>query len=102
MGPEQDGAVARRTPPGSTTSPRWPPCSASRRARLEADAVGDHVFGYTLVSDWRAPRRDGAPVEHADGVPIAIGPCVVTADELDPQTMFVTVKVDDQDLRRAT
>ena len=67
-------------------------------AKLEADAVGDHVFGYTLVSDWRAHASDGAPVEHADGVPIAIGPCVVTTDELDPQTMFVTVKVDDQDL----
>ena len=50
------------------------------------------------MSDWRAHASDGAPVEHADGVPIAIGPCVVTADELDPQTMFVTVKVDDQDL----
>ena len=67
-------------------------------AKLEADAVGDHVFGYTLVSDWRAHASVGAPVEHADGVPIAIGPCVVTTDELDPQTMFVTVKVDDQDL----
>ena len=67
-------------------------------SKLEADAVGDHVFGYTLVSDWRAHASDGAPVERADGVPIAIGPCVVTTDEVDPQAMFVTVKVDDQDL----
>ena len=27
-------------------------------------------------------------------MPLAIGPCVVTADELDPQAMFVQVKVD--------
>ena len=31
-------------------------------------------------------------------MPIAIGPCVVTADELDPQAMFVQVKVDDDDV----
>ena len=35
------------------------------------------------------------------GVPIAIGPCVVTADELDPQAMFVQVKVDGEELAKA-
>ena len=68
-------------------------------SRLNAGDVRAHVFGYTLVSDWRARFGDGSPVESADGVPIAIGPCVVTADELgDPQAMYVHVKVDDQEL----
>ena len=53
-----------------------------------------HLFGYTLVSDWQARDASGAPVVHADGVPIAIGPCVVTADEVDPQVMFLEVRVD--------
>lgn len=56
------------------------------------------VFGYTLVNDWRARSADGAPVASADGLPLAIGPCVVTADELDPQRMFVEVKVDGEHL----
>jgi 2-keto-4-pentenoate hydratase/2-oxohepta-3-ene-1,7-dioic acid hydratase in catechol pathway len=34
----------------------------------------------------------------AEGLPIAIGPCVVTADELDPQSMFLHAKVDARDL----
>ena len=42
------------------------------------------MFGYTLVNDWRARDASGAPVETADGLPLAIGPCVVTADDVDP------------------
>jgi 2-keto-4-pentenoate hydratase/2-oxohepta-3-ene-1,7-dioic acid hydratase in catechol pathway len=68
-------------------------------SRLETDDVRAHVFGYTLVSDWRARTADGSPVETAEGVPIAIGPCVVTAEELDdPQAVFVQVKVDEVEL----
>jgi hypothetical protein len=59
-----------------------------------------HLFGYTLVSDWQARDASGAPVVHADGVPIAIGPCVVTADEVDPQVMFVEVRVDGEELAK--
>jgi hypothetical protein len=62
--------------------------------RVEPEDIGRHIFGYTLVSDWTARDASGAPVSTAEGVPIAIGPCVVTVDELDPQTMFVQVKVD--------
>jgi 2-keto-4-pentenoate hydratase/2-oxohepta-3-ene-1,7-dioic acid hydratase in catechol pathway len=62
--------------------------------------VAARVFGYTLVNDWRARSSGGAPVERADGVPLAIGPCVVTADELDPQTMFVQVRVDGEELAK--
>jgi 2-keto-4-pentenoate hydratase/2-oxohepta-3-ene-1,7-dioic acid hydratase in catechol pathway len=52
------------------------------------------------VSDWQARDASGAPVLHADGVPIAIGPCVVTADEVDPQVMFVEVRVDGEELAK--
>ncbi len=66
-----------------------------REARnVSADEAREIVFGYTLVNDWRARMADGDPMPTAEGLPIAIGPCVVTADEIDPQTMFVEVKVD--------
>jgi 2-keto-4-pentenoate hydratase/2-oxohepta-3-ene-1,7-dioic acid hydratase in catechol pathway len=66
---------------------------------LEGAAVGPedarrHVFGYTLVSDWVAKDASGDPLGSSDGVPIAIGPCVVTADECDPQSLFLQAKVD--------
>lgn len=60
--------------------------------------IGRHVFGYTLVSDWRARDETGSPVATTEGLPIAIGPCVVTPDELDPQTMFIQLKVDGEEL----
>jgi hypothetical protein len=59
-----------------------------------------HLFGYTLVSDWQARDASGAPVVHADGVPIAIGPCVVTADEVDPQVMYLQVKIDGDEVAK--
>ena len=55
------------------------------------------VFGYTLVGDWLARRTNGDPMPTPRGVPISIGPCVVTADELDPQTAFVTVRIDGEE-----
>jgi 2-keto-4-pentenoate hydratase/2-oxohepta-3-ene-1,7-dioic acid hydratase in catechol pathway len=67
-------------------------------SKVTADEVRSDVFGYTLVNDWRARSADGAPVATAEGLPISVGPCVVTADEIDPQTMFVQVKVDDLDV----
>ena len=42
----------------------------------------------------------GAPVETSAGLPLSIGPCVVTADEVDPQTMFLTVKVDGDEVAK--
>ncbi len=65
---------------------------------VESQDVRDHLFGYTLVNDWSAWSADGSPAETAEGLPIAIGPCVVTADEIDPQTLFVQVKIDGEDL----
>ena len=67
-------------------------------SRVSADEVRADVFGYTLVNDWRARSADGSPVASAEGVPISIGPCVVTAVDLDPQAMFVKVKVDERDV----
>ena len=69
--------------------------------RASAGEVRAAVFGYTLVNDWRARSADGAPVVTEQGLPLAIGPCVVTADELDPQTMFIQVKVDGEELLKA-
>src|SRR5205809_3867659 len=68
--------------------------------RITIDEVADHLFGYTLVNDWRARDASGAPVETADGLPISIGPCVVTADEVDAQTMFLQVKVDGDEVAK--
>ena len=59
-----------------------------------------HLFGYTLVSDWQARDASGAPVLHGDGVPIAIGPCVVTVDEVDPQVMFLQVRIDGEEIAK--
>ena len=69
-------------------------------SRVEPEDIGRHIFGYTLVSDWSARDASGTPVASADGVPIAIGPCIVTVDELDPQTMFVQVKIDGDEVTK--
>jgi 2-keto-4-pentenoate hydratase/2-oxohepta-3-ene-1,7-dioic acid hydratase in catechol pathway len=61
---------------------------------LSPAAVAEAVFGFTLVNDWTARDATGDPVEHDDGLSLSLGPCIVTADELDPQTIFVEVQVD--------
>jgi hypothetical protein len=68
--------------------------------KVGPDRIRDHVFGYTLVNDWIARDASGAPVATADGVPIAIGPCIVTVDELDPQSMFLQVKIDGNEVAK--
>jgi 2-keto-4-pentenoate hydratase/2-oxohepta-3-ene-1,7-dioic acid hydratase in catechol pathway len=55
------------------------------------------VLGYTLVADWLARSASGDPMPSPEGVPLSIGPCVVTTDELDPQSAFVTVRVDGEE-----
>jgi 2-keto-4-pentenoate hydratase/2-oxohepta-3-ene-1,7-dioic acid hydratase in catechol pathway len=60
----------------------------------EAEAV---VLGYTLVGDWLARSATGDPMGTPEGVPVSIGPCVVTRDEVEPQTSFVTVRVDGEE-----
>jgi Fumarylacetoacetate (FAA) hydrolase family len=67
---------------------------------VETDGVQDHVFGYTLVSDWVAKDASGDPLGTSEGVPLAIGPCVVTTDECEPQTMFLQAKVEGQEMAK--
>ena len=55
------------------------------------------VFGYTLVADWLAFGASGDPMPTPDGIPLSLGPCIVTADEIDPQSTFVTVRVDGEE-----
>jgi hypothetical protein len=62
--------------------------------RASAPQVVDAVFGYTLVGDWLVRDAGGDPTPRPEGLPVAIGPCVTTPDEIDPQTVFVTVRVD--------
>jgi 2-keto-4-pentenoate hydratase/2-oxohepta-3-ene-1,7-dioic acid hydratase in catechol pathway len=52
------------------------------------------------VNDWQARDASGAPVTSAEGVPIAIGPCVVTADEVDPQVMYLQVRIDGDEVAK--
>jgi hypothetical protein len=67
---------------------------------VETDAVAERIFGYTLVSDWVAKDASGDPVGSSSGIPIAIGPCVVTVDGCDPQSMFLEAKVDGGELAK--
>ena len=52
------------------------------------------------MSDWSAHGASGDPLTTSDGLPLAIGPCVVTADEIDPQTMIVQVTIDGEELAK--
>jgi hypothetical protein len=70
--------------------------------RPVGDAIGADdalavVLGYTLVGDWLARSATGDPMGTPEGVPVSIGPCVVTPDEVDPQTAFITVRVDGEE-----
>ncbi|HEX5950377.1 MAG TPA: fumarylacetoacetate hydrolase family protein [Actinomycetota bacterium] len=64
------------------------------RDPLGREDVPSVVFGYTLVGDFLTHPGTGDPAPTTSGAPVALGPCVVTPDELDPQTMYVTVRVD--------
>lgn len=61
---------------------------------LEPEPAGQAVFGYTLVNDWTARDASGNPAPSTQGLPLSLGPCIITADEVDPQTMYVTARVD--------
>jgi len=63
----------------------------------DAEAVETSVFGYTLVNDWAVRDATGDPTRDPEALPFAMGPCIATPDELDPQTMTVTVRVDGEE-----
>jgi hypothetical protein len=99
VGPEQDVPW----PDGAAWleyEPRVAAVIGDEARRVTPERIREHVFGYTLVNDWSARDASGAPVETADGLPIAIGPCVVTVDELDPQSVFLQVKVDGDEVAK--
>ncbi len=52
------------------------------------------VFGYTLVADFAVRDASGDPTPRPAGLPVALGPSIVTPDEVDPQAMFLAVRVD--------
>ncbi len=92
VGPDDEVAW----PPGAGWLELHPKIAAVLRRPvhdLDVDEAPRSIFGYTLVSDFFARSASGDPVPRPEGVPVAIGPCVVTAGELDPQTAFVTVRV---------
>jgi len=60
---------------------------------LDARGAKRIVFGYTLVNDWTARDESGDPTPTAAGVPVSLGPCIATPDEVDPQTVYLTVRV---------
>ncbi len=62
--------------------------------RAGGTEAADAVFGYTLISDWAVRDAGGDPTPRPESLPIAIGPCITTPDEIDPQTVFVAVRVD--------
>jgi len=51
------------------------------------------IFGYTLANDWVARDASGDPAPRG-GTPIALGPSVVTADELAPDLVSIVACVD--------
>lgn len=61
---------------------------------LAREEVPGWVFGYTLLGDLLIHPRSGGPEPTLRGSPVALGPAVVTPDEVDPQTSYVIVRVD--------
>jgi 2-keto-4-pentenoate hydratase/2-oxohepta-3-ene-1,7-dioic acid hydratase in catechol pathway len=76
-------------------------CILGGRGRdLSERDAGAIVFGYTLMNDWSArdiQRKEMAvrlgPAKGKDFA-TSLGPCIVTADELDPSTLRLTARVD--------
>ena len=65
--------------------------------KVDRAAVRSAIFGYTLVSDWAARDANGDPTPYPEAAPLSLGPCIVTPDEIDPQTAFITVRVDGEE-----
>jgi hypothetical protein len=99
VGPEQDVPW----PAGAAWleyEPRVAAVLGKETADAHPDDVADNVFGYTLVNDWSARDASGSPMATADGLPIAIGPVIVTADELDPQSLFLDARIDGESVAK--
>jgi 2-keto-4-pentenoate hydratase/2-oxohepta-3-ene-1,7-dioic acid hydratase in catechol pathway len=67
---------------------------------LDEDGARALIFGYTLMNDWSArdiQRKEMAsrlgPAKGKDFA-TSLGPCIVTADELDPTALRLVARVD--------
>ena len=71
----------------------WQPevaCVLGRGGRdLTAADAASMIFGYLLAATWTTPKDNGRPGR----VRSALGPCVVTADELDLSEVTLTARV---------
>ena len=75
-------------------------CVVGGRGRdLSEQDAADLIFGYTLMNDWSArdiQRKEMAvrlgPAKGKDFA-TSLGPCIVTADELDPSTLRLSARV---------
>jgi 2-keto-4-pentenoate hydratase/2-oxohepta-3-ene-1,7-dioic acid hydratase in catechol pathway len=65
--------------------------------KVDREDVPSAVLGYTLANDWAVREVTGDPTEHPERVALALGPWIVTPDEVDPQMVFVTVRVDGEE-----
>jgi 2-keto-4-pentenoate hydratase/2-oxohepta-3-ene-1,7-dioic acid hydratase in catechol pathway len=102
----EDAGEATRRIAGPDAEVPWPPgagwldyvpkvAAVLRRTVPKGDRDAEPaVFGYTLVSDWAVRDASGDPTARPEELPFAIGPCIVTPDEVDPQTITLTVRVD--------
>ena len=66
---------------------------------IPAEQGEDHIFGYTALNDWSArdiQRREMAcklgPAKGKDFA-TSIGPCIATADEVDPYDLRMTARI---------
>ena len=91
----------------------WPPFTAEldyelevaaivggRGRDLDEDAAAGLIFGYTLMNDWSArdiQRKEMTvrlgPAKGKDFA-TSLGPCIVTADDLEPRTLALEARVD--------
>jgi 2-keto-4-pentenoate hydratase/2-oxohepta-3-ene-1,7-dioic acid hydratase in catechol pathway len=100
---------------------QWPPYTQELDYELEVGAVlggrgrdldeegaAALIFGYTLMNDWSArdiQRQEMAvrlgPAKGKDFA-TSLGPCIVTADELDPSELQLEARVDGEVWSRGT
>jgi 2-keto-4-pentenoate hydratase/2-oxohepta-3-ene-1,7-dioic acid hydratase in catechol pathway len=105
-----------RTVYGPDQEVPWPPytreldfelevgCILGGRGRdLSEEQAAALIFGYTLMNDWSArdiQRKEMAvrlgPAKGKDFA-TSLGPCIVTADELDPAEVELAVRVDGEE-----
>jgi hypothetical protein len=74
-------------------------CILGRPGRkLSRARAATSIFGYTLMGDWsawgarRASGKARTPLDFAT----SLGPCVVTADELDPSSIRLVARIGDE------